>query len=289
MAATSSRFRNLFRSKNRKRQLNRRQRRRLFAEGLEDRRLLAVVNFIDSITTAPVTSQPLTVDAALDTVTIGATTYGSVIPPTAVSNINPSSYLWALNGTDPGSATNALLSPNITDFVGNIGGLAELDFGQNMDGETFFVFDYGTGEPITAVPLDGGGSIIPGDVATVPFNPPVWPTVATWTHNLGGTKNITGAAITFTGVSGVEGIKFTQAGFGSGSADLHAFASAPAPLPPVNYDFSTGAYSATEGDATNTSNVVTLTRDDATSAEDVDVVCSPATRPRPAATFRQVR
>jgi len=44
------------------------------------------------------------------------------------------------------------------------------------------------------------------------------------------------------------------------------------PALPVNYDFTQAAFETAEGGATNTTNVVMLTRDDATNAEDVDVV-----------------
>ena len=258
------------RNKNRKKQMEKRRRRRLFAEGLEDRRLLAVVNFVDSITTSPAIPQPFTEDAALATVNVGTTTYNTVSPPVAVGSINPANYLYAQSGTDPGSAVGALLSPNITDFVFNVGGQAEFDFDRNLDGETFFIFDFGGGEPITAVPLDANGSVIPGDTATVPFTS-AWPTVATWTSNLGGTVVIAGAAITFQGVTGVEGIKLTQAGFGTGSADIHVFASG-STASPVNYDFTLASYSASEGDSTASTAVVNITRDDSTAAETVDVV-----------------
>ena len=62
----------------------------------------------------------------------------------------------------------------------------------------------------------------------------------------------------------------------NGTVDIGAFEFG-AGVVPVNYDFTTSTYTTTEGDTTATTQVVTITRDDSSSAEDVDVILTNGT------------
>lgn len=125
----------------------------------------AAVMGVDSITVSPGGTVPYDKNQSLTSITVGSTTFTTLISPASADSNNDGKAFKAKNGTGESDAGDAVSDGDITTKYSNYGSPNDIDFGQSIGDRTIFWFSFGgsTGsgdDGFTVQPIDAGGSTI---------------------------------------------------------------------------------------------------------------------------------
>lgn len=170
--------------------------------------ILAISSF-DVTATRQDGSNDIRGDATLNSLTVGSTTYTNFELISSVTGNSTTEYLWAIDGTDPGSYNNALLDSDPVSGGLNVGSSAFFSFGRALAAnEVIFILSNSTDSPNIITALDMSGAAIGTRTLTANVGP-----------DLAKADYARSSGIGALDARQVRGVTFTPADFG-GTGDI---------------------------------------------------------------------
>ena len=115
---------------------------------------------IDSVSTSPPLPDPLLDYADVTAITVDGSSYDVSTTATTIGSDGGGGHYWAKDGTDPGTQSDALSGPGITDGALNVNDGVVFNFGRDVTANDWiFITELGGNQDVTIKPTNDGDAI----------------------------------------------------------------------------------------------------------------------------------